>query len=242
MRTVVSAVKSFFLKDTTALFLGSALVSSYATVIALSYHNTSGFTAAPKAAIASAMTPADAAKAYRTQVSFVSGIIKSHAPKLASHQQLAQLIVDESTKAAIDPLFVAAVIRSESMFRASALSNKGAQGLMQIMPDTAAYVSKIEKISLKSASLNDPRTNVRLGVAYLKYLDKMFHGDRERMLIAYNWGPANVSRSMKAKRTPPRQSVNYAREIIERHREWKSDMQEVAFQGSPLARVRAMVG
>jgi soluble lytic murein transglycosylase-like protein len=243
MKTAVSAVKSLLIKDTTALFLGAALVSSYATVVALSYHNSNGF-APSRAAVASAQSPAELSRSYRSHVSFVSTIIKTNAPKLPTHDQLAQLIVDESTRASLDPLFVAAVIRSESMFRTTALSNKGAKGLMQIMPETAEYISKIEKISLKggSASLNDPRTNVRLGVAYLKYLDKMFGGDRERILIAYNWGPANLSQSLKGKRTLPRQSVNYAREIIKQHRQWKSSLQEVAFDGSRLAAVRAMVG
>jgi soluble lytic murein transglycosylase-like protein len=243
MKAVVTAVKRLLVADTTLVFLCAAMFSSYGTVIALSYHKTNGFTPAAKVSQARFASPIDLTRKFHSQVKFVSSIIKEHAPKTVAHEQLAHLIVEESIKASVDPLFVAAVIRSESMFRTGALSNKGAQGLMQIMPDTAEYVSKLEKISLKGPSgLNDPRTNVRLGVAYLKYLDKMFHGNRERILIAYNWGPANVSQSMKGKRTPPRQSVNYAREIIKQHHKWKSSLQEVAFDGSRLAAVRAMVG
>lgn len=242
MKSVVTAIKRLLITDTTIVFCGAALFSSYATVIALSHHKTNGFTPASVSEVQVA-SPIDLSKKFHSQVAFVSSIIKEHAPKMTARNQLAHLIVDESTKAAIDPLFVAAVIRSESMFRTGALSNKGAKGLMQIMPETAEYVSKLEKISLKGSSgLNDPRTNVRLGVAYLKYLDKMFHGDRERILIAYNWGPANVSQSIKGKRSPPRQSVNYAREIIKQHRKWKSGLQEVAFNGSRLMAVRAMLG
>ncbi len=243
MKAVVTAVKRLLVADTTLVFLCAAMFSSYGTVIALSYHKTHGFTPAVKAPQLRIANAGDLSKKLLSQVSFVSSIIKQHAPKSVPHEQLAHLIVEESSKASVDPLFVAAVIRSESRFHATALSNKGAKGLMQIMPATADYISRLEKINIHGGSgLNDPRTNVRLGVAYLKYLEKLFHGDRERMLIAYNWGPANVSQSIKGKRTPPRQSVNYAREIIKQHRQWKSSLQQVAFTGSPLAAVRAMVG
>ncbi len=243
MKAVVTAVKRLLVADTTLVLLCAAIFSSYGTVIALSAHRTHGFTPAPKAPQLRIASAGDLSKKFVSQVSFVSSIIKQHAPKNVPHEQLAHLIVEESTKASVDPLFVAAVIRSESRFHASALSHKGATGLMQLMPETADYVSKLEKIHINAHSgLNDPRTNVRLGVAYLKYLDKLFNGDRERMLIAYNWGPANVSQSIKGKRTPPRQSVNYAREIIKQHRKWKTSLQQVAFTGSRLAAVRAMVG
>ena len=240
MKTVLTAVQRFFFRDTTAVFLVAALFSSYATVIALVYHNSSGFTPSTIPAVRISQSPVDLSRQFRSQVSFVSNIIKSHAPALSSHEQLAKLIVEESARAAVDPLFVAAVIRSESRFRAGAMSHRGARGLMQLMPDTAHYVSKRENIRV--SSLNDPSTNIRLGIAYLKYLEKMFNGDRERMFIAYNWGPANMSQSLRGKRTPPRQSVNYAREIMKQHRQWKSSLQEVAFNEAPLATVRAMLG
>lgn len=242
MRNVAHAIKSLLLRDTAATFIGAALVSSYLTVLGLAYHATDGFSPpqAPQPVLRS--SPIDLTKSFKDQVSFVSSIIKSHAPKLKSHEQLAALIVQESARASIDPLFVAAVIRSESMFTSSALSNRGAQGLMQLMPATADYVSKLENIRLKGGSLNDPSTNIRLGVAYLKYLEKRFGGDRERVLIAYNWGPANLSQSLRNRRAPPRQTVTYAREILRQHSSWKRSMQEVAYNAAPLASIRAMVG
>jgi len=245
MRNVVSAVKKFILRDTTAIFFGAALFSSYATVVTLVYHRTNGFTPAAQAVVSASpsKSPLELSRSFHSQVAFVSQIIKSHAPKLTNHEQLAKLIVEESAKAAFDPLFVAAVIRSESMFRPAAVSNRGAQGLMQIMPDTGRYISARANMRWTgSHSLNDPATNIKLGIAYLKYLEAMFKGDRERILIAYNWGPANLSQSLRYKRTPPRQSVNYAREIIKHHKEWKGSLQEVAYRASPLQAVRAMVG
>ena len=242
MNSAVASVKNLILRESTVIFFGAALVSSYLTVVALVYHNTRGFTptAAVKQVPVLAASPIDLSRAFRNQVSFVSTIIKSHAPKVSSHDQLAKLIVEESARASVDPLFVAAVIRSESRFHSGALSHRGAQGLMQIMPDTATYLSKRENIRVKS--LTDPSTNIRLGVAYLKYLEKMFHGDRESALIAYNWGPANMNQSLRGRRTPPQQSVKYAREIMKQHRQWKASLQEVAFKAAPLTTVRAMVG
>lgn len=246
MRTAVSAIKKFVLKDTTLVFLGASLLSSYATVLALLYHDTNGFTPAPiKSALsaASLRSPLDLSRSFHSQVSFVSGIIKSHAPKLSNHDQLAKLIVEESAKASMDPLFVAAVIRSESMFRPAAVSNRGAQGLMQIMPETGRYISQRANVRWSgSESLSDPSTNIRLGIAYLKYLEGMFKGNHERILIAYNWGPANLSQSLRGKSTPPRQSVNYAREILKHHKQWKSSLQQVAYEAAPLESVRAMLG
>jgi len=246
MRTAVSALKKFFLKDTTLIFLGAALLSSYSTVVALLYHDTNGFTP-PATRVAfgspSVRSPLDLSRSFHGQVSFVSGIIKSHAPKLPNYDQLARLIVEESAKASIDPLFVAAVIRSESMFQSAAVSNRGAQGLMQIMPETGRYISQRANVRWGgSQSLSDPSTNIRLGIAYLKYLEGMFKGNRERILIAYNWGPANLNQSLRYKTTPPRQSVNYAREILKHHKQWKSSLQQVAYEASPLQSVRAMVG
>ena len=105
----------------------------------------------------------------KQQITFVSAVIRSQLPNHPNSDKLAATIVSESYNAHIDPLFVAAVIRSESMFSPRARSNRGARGLMQIMPDTGKYVSKQENFEWRGPhTLNDPVTNVRLGVAYLR--------------------------------------------------------------------------
>jgi soluble lytic murein transglycosylase-like protein len=158
------------------------------------------------------------------QASFVSNIIRLHTPGKQDIQALAEIIVHESEKAGYDPLFVAAVIRSESMFKHGATSARGAKGLMQLMPATGKYISEREKIALsKTADLHDPATNVRLGIAYLKYLEKKFNGNRERVLLAYNWGPSNVLLSMRGAAKPPTQSLQYAQKILSAHSQWESE-------------------
>jgi soluble lytic murein transglycosylase-like protein len=95
---------------------------------------------------------------------------------------------------------------------------------MQLMPATGKYISEREKIALKRAEdLHDPVTNIKLGIAYLKYLDQKFKGNRERVLIAYNWGPSNVVLSMRGRVKPPTQSLQYAKTILSAHSEWESE-------------------
>jgi len=95
------------------------------------------------------------------------------------------LIYAYAEKYEIDAQLVKAVIAVESCFNNKALSKVGAQGLMQLMPDTAKW--------LKVQDPHDPAQNVRGGVKYLAVLQKEF--DRlELVLAAYNAGPGNVRR------------------------------------------------
>ncbi len=94
------------------------------------------------------------------------------------------LIVRHSQNHGIDPSLVKAVMRAESNFNPNAVSQKGAQGLMQLMPDTAKL--------MKVANPFDPDENIRGGTRYLKFLENTFRGDMELMLAAYNAGPSRV--------------------------------------------------
>jgi len=98
----------------------------------------------------------------------------------AERERLAKMLVEEGQRAGIDPLFLAAVIRVESAFYSGAISNKGAMGLMQVMPETGPE------------QLHDLETNVRLGVYYLDQLLEMYKGNYKFALTAYNRGPTNV--------------------------------------------------
>lgn len=86
--------------------------------------------------------------------------------------------------------FALAIARRESAFRVDAISEKGARGLMQLMPSTAKF---IKKTSLSPSSLFEPETNLDLGLAYLSYLQEKW--DERLVLVAasYNAGWQKVS-------------------------------------------------
>lgn len=158
------------------------------------------------------------------QVHYVSEIIRSIRSDVNKLHRLAYAIVLESRKLDLDPFFVAAVIKSESAFNHKALSYAGALGLMQLMPETAKYVSKKSDLRWDgTARLKDPYYNIKLGTAYLKYLDEMFDGNREQMLIAYNWGPNNLLKALEQRARVPGSTMKYARTIISDHARWKAE-------------------
>ncbi|MEO8382253.1 MAG: lytic transglycosylase domain-containing protein [Acidobacteriota bacterium] len=84
----------------------------------------------------------------------------------------------------VDPTLVRAVIQVESDFNAATVSNKGARGLMQLMPETAKRFG-VTKV-------HDPDENIHGGVKYLAYLTKLFPYDLPRALAAYNAGEGAV--------------------------------------------------
>ena len=84
----------------------------------------------------------------------------------------------------LDPALVQAVITAESGSRSDAVSDKGAIGLMQILPETAALMGY--------PAAADPGTNLEAGCAYLGQLMEMFGGDAELALAGYNAGPGMV--------------------------------------------------
>jgi len=109
-------------------------------------------------------------------------------PKVAMN--IASVINTESRKYSIDPFLVLSVIQVESRFKPRAISHKGARGIMQIMPRTGKYVAKKYNVPFKSyQSLYDPVTNIKLGIAYLSYLEKLYGYNMEYALFAYNHGP-----------------------------------------------------
>ncbi|HEV7501892.1 MAG TPA: lytic transglycosylase domain-containing protein [Vicinamibacteria bacterium] len=99
---------------------------------------------------------------------------------------LAALIVAAARRHHLDPELVRAVVSVESGFRPDAVSPKGAQGLMQLMPATAR--------SLGVKDPFDPADNVDGGVRYLRALIDRYDGDVKRALAAYNAGMGAVAR------------------------------------------------
>ena len=101
-----------------------------------------------------------------------------------------ELIKQYSDEYGLDPYFVSAVIYTESRFNEEAVSSAGASGLMQIIDETAEWISG--KLCLDSYDIFDPATNIEFGCWYLGYLNGRFDGNKDLVLAAYNAGPNRV--------------------------------------------------
>jgi soluble lytic murein transglycosylase-like protein len=119
--------------------------------------------------------------------------VTTHQPALAANafpapvpQYLAKIIADAARQYNVDPNLVAAMTFRESAFNPNAVSSRGAQGLMQLMPNTAR--------ALGVQNAFDPEQNILGGTKYLKSLLDRFHGDVDMTLAAYNAGPELVSK------------------------------------------------
>lgn len=164
----------------------------------------------------------------RSYVDFIAQVVQRTSRRLNSADAftIARTIVNESQVSGMDPLFVAAVVKAESTFNKAAISLRGARGLMQLMPSTGEYISTKKSIDWEGEGrLHEPEYNLRLGVAYLKYLNQAFDGDRERVLMAYNWGPNNLRTALRSGGKAPSTTQRYARTIIETHAKWLGEFE-----------------
>ena len=97
----------------------------------------------------------------------------------------------------IDRALIFALIRQESKFKAGAKSRLGARGLMQLMPRTARFAARIERIKgVNSRTLLNPELNIALGQSYVRHLltHEMVNGNIFYLLCAYNAGPGNLKK------------------------------------------------
>jgi soluble lytic murein transglycosylase-like protein len=118
------------------------------------------------------------------------------------------LVEQAARRHGLDPALVLAVVSVESGFKPQAVSPKGAQGLMQLMPRTAA--------SLGVEDALDPEQNVDAGVRHLESLVRLYGGDLTRALAAYNAGQGAVARHGGV--PPYRETRTYVRKVLERYR------------------------
>jgi len=130
----------------------------------------------------------------------------------ASGPELTRLAEEASRRYGLDPSLVLAVVAVESGFRPEAVSPKGAQGLMQLMPRTAAALGVSDPL--------DPEQNLDAGVRHLEALLKQYNGDLRRALAAYNAGQGAVA---KYSGVPPyRETREYVKRVLERYRAKKA--------------------
>ena len=107
-----------------------------------------------------------------------------------------------SSRWKVDKFLAVAVMKVESNFSEEAHSQSGAVGLMQIMPETAAWIAyqlgeSPEKVADDINNLRDPETNIRYGTWYLAELKAEFKGNDVLALAAYNAGRGNVREWME---------------------------------------------
>ena len=137
-------------------------------------------------------------KSAQIEKSILDYLLKHmHGVSQKKASKLARLILNLSKKHDFHPRLILSIIHVESSFQPWAVSRQGALGLMQVMPETGEWLAK--RIGMKwtgPAMLFDEKVNLALGVRYLVYLRKKYHGDLKKMLSAYNQGPGKVDIDM----------------------------------------------
>jgi len=110
--------------------------------------------------------------------------VSAPAPAVTSTASIQDVVHGSSARYRLDPDLVNSVIRAESGFNPHAVSRKGAQGLMQLMPQTASTLGVTNPL--------DPQANVDGGTRYLRELLEHYNFDLIKALAAYNAGPLRV--------------------------------------------------
>lgn len=119
---------------------------------------------------------------------------------LRPSEQVSHIIIQCAEEENISPSLLEAVILTESKFDEKAVSHVGAVGMMQLMPDTAHWIS--EESGLPSNNLASPDQNIPLGAWYLNYLLKKYHNNEVFALAAYNAGRGNVDEWIEKNKWP----------------------------------------
>ena len=139
----------------------------------------------------------------------------------AQEKKYDEFILRYSRLYRIDPFLVKAVIRQESMFDPDAISDAGAQGLMQLMPFTAERFGVDDML--------DPEQNIRAGTEYLRWLLDLFKGDSQLAVAAYNCGERLVQRE---KRVP---NIPETRDYVQKVEGWRRAYRLKGLSASTMA-------
>lgn len=108
-----------------------------------------------------------------------------------------ELICQNAKEQGLEPAYVAAVILAESSYDPQAVSRDNAQGLMQILPETGAWIAGKFDESYVEGCLFDPATNIRYGCWYLGFLMRRYDGDKRCSSAAYHSGQGTVDNWLK---------------------------------------------
>ena len=128
--------------------------------------------------------------------------------------RIPELILVESQKYGYDPLFLTALIITESSFYNWAKSNRGARGLMQLRPATAIALASETQVKWRgNRTLFDPEKNIALGAYYLNKMVSRF-GNLTLALEAYNHGPSRLSKYLRKGYQPK----SYSKKVLKNYR------------------------
>ena len=132
-----------------------------------------------------------------------------------NYKAVKHLLKDAAATHGMDYELLQALIATESGFDTFAVSPKGAVGLMQLMPPTAErYGVKSDKQTPIEKKLTDPKTNIKAGASYLRDLIKMFPGQLELAVAAYNAGEGAVQRAGNKIPNYP-ETKNYVKNVMQ---------------------------
>lgn len=106
-------------------------------------------------------------------------------------REYSEYVTEYSDEYNVPEPLIYAVIYTESKFDQNAVSSAGAVGLMQLMPDTMDWLSRLKGESAPTGDIADPKTNIKYGTYYLSYLYDRF-GNWETAIAAYNAGHGRV--------------------------------------------------
>ena len=135
-----------------------------------------------------------------------------------------------SEQYSVDKNLIYAIIKAESNFNENAISNKGATGLMQLMPATAIQLGKTMNVDCNEENLKDVDININLGVKYISNLIEKYN-NIEVALCAYNAGTGNVDNWIEKgiikkdgsdiENIPYKETNNYVRKILRDYKIYK---------------------
>ena len=155
-----------------------------------------------------------------------------------NYKAVKHLLKDASVTHGIDYELLQALIATESGFDTYAVSPKGAVGLMQLIPPTAErYGVRADKTQPVEKKLTDPKTNIRAGSSYLSDLIKMFPGQLELAVAAYNAGEGAVQRAGNKIPNYP-ETKNYVKTVMQLYNHLKPPAAVVADARRSAGRVR----
>lgn len=147
-------------------------------------------------------------------------------------EKYSEYVVKYAEEYNIDPYLVFAIIKAESSFKPEAKSGANAYGLMQLVEPTAKEVCKELDVAYSQEILYNPEVNIKLGTKYFANLLKLYNGNINLAIAAYNAGITNVNKwiaegtikedGSNIENIPFKETNNYIRKILRDYKIYKN--------------------